>query len=316
MLLKKFEQKIQNFFTHLHKHVHTKTILGMACVGFTVLICALCMEYRSFSYQAHKLLKLKKQYRIYVNVLREAIYKYGRLPENLDDDLQACNELSFSSDANVFSSDEQQDDFVFVNREEDYLKQVNLAYLKEQQLEAAIKRIKGEEWFDYPDAFMQPTKEPRKKTRIHRSKAHAIRTQKRIKDMNFAWPINRPQFWLSSFFGPRKLPNGTWRFHHGIDMASLSGTPVKAAAPGKVIEARFTSGYGNTVVVMHNTKYKTRYAHLRSIAVKVGQQVGRGTLIGQVGDTGLVRKSGKDASHLHFEVYAFGKQINPLYCLN
>jgi len=49
--------------------------------------------------------------------------------------------------------------------------------------------------------------------------------------------------------------------------------------------------------------------------VRVGQRVQRGARIGDVGDTGFVRKSGKDASHLHFEFYVFGEQVNPLYYL-
>ncbi len=319
MQLKKFEKQLYDFLKKLHKHIHKniKVFLSISFIFFIVLISALHMEYRFFSNQAHKLLVLKQQYKTYIAVLREAIYKYGRLPEELDDDVQACNDMSFPSDAHVFSSDDSNEEYIFVNREEDYLKKTNLSYLKELELEAAIKKIKGEEWFDYPDAFMQPTKQPiKKQVKSRQNNVRIRKTQKRIKDMNFMWPINHSQFWLSSFFGPRKLPNGTWRFHHGIDMASLSGTPVKAAAAGKVIEARFAHGYGNTVVVLHNQKYKTRYAHLRSISVKVGQQIRRGSLIGQVGDTGLVRKSGKDASHLHFEVYAYGKQINPLYCLS
>ena len=127
----------------------------------------------------------------------------------------------------------------------------------------------------------------------------------------FAWPITRKQFWLSSPFGPRKKPNGTRGFHYGIDMAAVRGTPVKAAGPGVVIEACYMSGYGNTIVISHNKKFKTRYAHLAKIMVRRGQTVEQGAIIGKVGDTGSVRKRGKDASHLHFEVSVFGKQVNP-----
>lgn len=317
MQLKKFKKNTHGMLNKLHTlfHQKSKLLLSIVLFGLSVLIVVAFLEYRFFSHQAQKLVVLKEQYRTYVSMLREAVHKYGMLPEELDEDLQSCNEFSFPAGARVFSSDDPNEEYVFINREGEYLKQSSLSYLKEQQLEAAIKRIKGEEWFDYPDAFMQPTKPLPKKTMQRRVSSLPQRTKHHIKDMNFAWPINRSQFWLSSFFGPRKLPNGTWRFHRGIDMASISGTPVKAAAPGKVIEARYARGYGNTVVLMHNQKYKTRYAHLRSIAVKTGQKITRGTLIGQVGDTGLVRKSGKDASHLHFEVYAYDKQINPLYCL-
>ncbi len=130
----------------------------------------------------------------------------------------------------------------------------------------------------------------------------------------FAWPIERSKFWLSSLFGPRKKPKG---FHNGIDMAALKRTPVKAAAAGVVDQVyEDPVGYGKTIVIKHDNTYKTRYAHLDSMLVKVGQSVQAGMLIGRVGDTGNVRKQGRDASHLHFEVYELGKRVNPLYFLS
>ena len=70
-------------------------------------------------------------------------------------------------------------------------------------------------------------------------------------------------------------------------------------------------------MVKHSNGYKTRYAHLYKMYVKPGQRVKQGQKIGAVGSTGYVRKSGKDASHLHFEIYSNGKHVNPLkYLLN
>ena len=111
------------------------------------------------------------------------------------------------------------------------------------------------------------------------------------------------------------MKNRKSRYHYGIDMAALKGTPIKAAASGIVIESALHPGYGNYVLIVHNKKYKTRYAHLHKRKVQVGQKVKAGQIIGTVGDTGLVRKSGKDASHLHFEVYVFGQHVNPLSLL-
>jgi len=104
-------------------------------------------------------------------------------------------------------------------------------------------------------------------------------------------------------------------FHYGLDMAALKGTPVKAAANGKVVEAGNGNGYGNTILLLHNKFFKTRYAHLNRIRVKSGQNVKRGQIIGTVGATGNVRANGTDASHLHFEVHYKNKQVNPLYYL-
>lgn len=127
----------------------------------------------------------------------------------------------------------------------------------------------------------------------------------------FSWPVAQDSFWISSFFGPRRMGRVV-RMHAGIDLAAMKGTPVKAAASGKVIKACYEFGYGNTVVIEHNRKYKTRYAHLDKIFVERGDAVLRGQKIGAVGDTGFVQAEGNNASHLHFEVYAFNKQVNPI----
>lgn len=134
--------------------------------------------------------------------------------------------------------------------------------------------------------------------------------------VQFILPIERSKFWLSSYFGMRKEPNGTRRFHYGIDLAALKKTPVMAAADGIVEEVNDDPiGYGKNILIKHDKGYKTRYAHLDSIAVKKEQTVYAGTIIGRVGDTGNVRKQGRDASHLHFELYELGKRVNPLYFL-
>ena len=132
--------------------------------------------------------------------------------------------------------------------------------------------------------------------------------------ISLQWPMNRSSFWLSSFFGPRKKHNRIREFHYGLDMAAVKGVEVEAAATGMVVEAGYCLGYGNTVVIMHSNKYRTRYAHLDLVAVARGQYVQTGQRIGTVGDTGNVRKRGShSSSHLHFEVCAYGKKVNPLY---
>ena len=128
----------------------------------------------------------------------------------------------------------------------------------------------------------------------------------------FVCPLERSQFWLSSLFGSRKKPNGQTGFHQGIDMAARRGTDVRAAAGGRVEYAGNAPGYGNTIVIVHDEVYKTRYAHLDEIQVRTNQTVAQGDRIGAVGDTGFTIKRGSDASHLHFELYERGKQINPL----
>ncbi len=131
-------------------------------------------------------------------------------------------------------------------------------------------------------------------------------------DFTFHWPLELHHFWLSSLFGARKKANGKPGFHYGIDMAAMKGTTVKAAAAGTVIQAQYVPGYGNNVLIQHNKYYRTRYAHLNRIHTSVGQKVTQGQKIGAVGDSGSVRKTGRDASHLHFEIYHNGSHVNPL----
>ncbi len=132
----------------------------------------------------------------------------------------------------------------------------------------------------------------------------------------FAWPLKAEDFWVSSLFGPRRL-GGRQGFHAGVDLAAVRGTPVYAASAGIILEACYSAGYGNYILIAHNRKFKTRYAHLDKILVYEGQSVSSGDCIGRVGATGFVRKSrrGGSASHLHFEVYMKGKPVNPFFFL-
>ncbi|MBA3751282.1 M23 family metallopeptidase [Candidatus Dependentiae bacterium] len=145
----------------------------------------------------------------------------------------------------------------------------------------------------------------------------SIEWEKVQKQALFIWPIKLSEFWVSSFFGPRKKPNGIWGFHSGLDLAATRGTLVHAAGEGIVTEATHMPGYGNYILIVHNEEYKTRYAHLDRILVKRGQKVLSGDVIGKVGATGTVRKTRKSGSgsHLHFEIYQEAKRINPLFYL-
>lgn len=93
-------------------------------------------------------------------------------------------------------------------------------------------------------------------------------------------------------------------FHSGIDLLAPLGTPVQAANDGTVAFAGVQGSYGNLVVINHPNGKQTRYAHLQSLAVRAGQIVNQGNVIGKVGITG--KPSSKQA-HLHFELrYASG----------
>jgi murein DD-endopeptidase MepM/ murein hydrolase activator NlpD len=75
--------------------------------------------------------------------------------------------------------------------------------------------------------------------------------------------------------------------HPGIDIGAGTGTPIKAAASGRVIVAGYSGGYGNPTVIDHGNGIATAYAHQSSLAASAGQQVGRGQVVGYVGSTGF-----------------------------
>lgn len=95
--------------------------------------------------------------------------------------------------------------------------------------------------------------------------------------------------------------------HRAIDYAAKSGTPIRATADGTVVYAGWNGSYGNFVSVRHNGTYTTNYAHQSRIAVKKGQKVSQGQVIGYVGSTGF-----STGPHLHYEMVKNGTKINPL----
>lgn len=116
---------------------------------------------------------------------------------------------------------------------------------------------------------------------------------------------------LTSGFGYRKDPiSGVRKFHNAIDIAAPRGTPVYAYTNGKVVTAGWGNMTGNYVVIDHGSGLRTKYLHLSSISVSVGQTVKVGQKIGGVGSTGY-----STGNHLHFEVTKNGVAVNPLLYL-
>lgn len=114
--------------------------------------------------------------------------------------------------------------------------------------------------------------------------------------------------WLSSAFSRsrmhpvhnRPLP------HEGVDIAANAGTPIYAAAKGRVIRSGWVVGYGQTVEIDHGFGYTTLYGHASKLLVRRGQQVNRGDVIAQVGSTGVTT-----STNLHYEVRVNGVPQNP-----
>jgi len=111
----------------------------------------------------------------------------------------------------------------------------------------------------------------------------------------------------TSGFGVRFDPfTGRPALHAGMDFGGGMMTPILVTAPGVVSFTGVRSGYGNTVEIDHGGGFKTRYAHLATIAVAVGERVTLGQRIAAMGSTG--RSTGP---HLHYEVWVNGRAQNP-----
>ena len=113
---------------------------------------------------------------------------------------------------------------------------------------------------------------------------------------------------LTSGFGMRFHPLLEYsRMHQGVDFGAPSGSPIMAAASGTVAFAAPHGGHGNYVMLKHNADLSTGYAHMSRFAVKPGQRVTQGQVIGYVGSTGL-----STGPHLHYEVWLRGKPVSPM----
>jgi murein DD-endopeptidase MepM/ murein hydrolase activator NlpD len=117
------------------------------------------------------------------------------------------------------------------------------------------------------------------------------------------WPLRTGL--VTSEFGPRW---GT--LHQGIDIAGDAGVPVYAAAPGQVVHAGVLGTYGDLVVLRHDPRSTTLYAHNRALRVRVGESVRAGQVIALLGSTG--RSSGP---HVHFEVREGEQPVDPRHRL-
>jgi len=95
--------------------------------------------------------------------------------------------------------------------------------------------------------------------------------------------------------------------HRAIDYAATIGTPIRTVGDGTISFAGWNGPYGYMVKVRHNSTYSTNYAHMSKMAVRTGEKVKQGDVIGYVGSTGF-----STGPHLHYEMVKNGVKINPL----
>ncbi len=123
----------------------------------------------------------------------------------------------------------------------------------------------------------------------------------------FSMPVETPR--ISSFFGWRKIYG---RIHYGTDFAGKKGTPILASERGTVTNAttgKNSGTFGIFVELNHGDSFTTLYAHMSKVAVKAGDHIEKGDVIGYMGSTGAT-----DANHLHFEIRHKGIPYNPFLC--
>ncbi|OQY41212.1 hypothetical protein B6228_00025 [Candidatus Atribacteria bacterium 4572_76] len=120
---------------------------------------------------------------------------------------------------------------------------------------------------------------------------------------NFIWPVRGR---ITSPYGMRVI-SGRKDFHAGIDIGGPTGTTIVAAESGRVSYAGYMRGYGNVIILSHDGGYSTVYGHNSVNLVRKGQYVKRGSIIAKLGSTGNAT-----GPHLHFEIRASGKPVNPL----
>ncbi len=116
------------------------------------------------------------------------------------------------------------------------------------------------------------------------------------------WPLDSP---VTSSFGLRW--HGGPDLHRGVDLAAPVGTPVRPILPGRIRFAGSMRGYGNVIWIDHRGGAISVYGHLSQIAIRAGQEVGQGTVIGRTGQSGEVT-----GPHLHLEVWRWGREVDPV----
>lgn len=296
----------------------TLFLTALAFLGGIMLVLSsfLIMEYRFFVRELDELTQLKQEYDNYLLLFKRMILQ----EENQETEEQESSEKKKVA-APSTSSEATEDTFLLVNRDPSYLQKAAQKLGKQHQLEdAVVSMYKKNPVSSQTQTSKKYTKKGKRKRgkqslrQLTLTREFGPEAQDIAHEMVFSWPIEKKLFWLSYGFGPRKHPSGRWEYHRGIDLAAPKGTPVSSAARGVVVQAGYAGGYGNVVVVAHNKKFSTRYAHLSKILVSVGDELCQGDILGKVGATGNVR--GKNGSHLHFEVMVYGKRVNPFYFLS
>lgn len=181
---------------------------------------------------------------------------------------------------------------------------------EEERRLAEERRQREEARRKQQEARRKQQEEQRRLEQQARTRQQQVQSQPRLRRANavvaaagYRWPMTN--FTITTYYGRRGVFQ---RFHTGIDLAAPTGTPIYAARAGQVDTAGWSRfGYGLHVILDHGGAQETLYGHMSRIAVRPGQWVARGDLIGYVGSTGW-----STGPHLHFEVRVGGAARNPM----
>lgn len=138
----------------------------------------------------------------------------------------------------------------------------------------------------------------------------AISKEKMIASIPAIQPVSNSDLRrMASGYGMRMHPiYKRPKMHTGMDFSAEKGTEIYATGAGKIVQAELSQrGYGNHVVIDHGYGYKTLYAHMSGMNVRIGEYITRGQIIGYVGNTGT-----SVAPHLHYEVLKDNNKVNPI----
>jgi len=170
---------------------------------------------------------------------------------------------------------------------------------------AELNSIKDGSQISVGDRIFIPGATKRRKVEISEKKPPEKKVIIEQSQGRFGWPVKGK---IIAYFGIKK--DGTK--YDGIDIQAPLGSPVKAADSGKVVFASTMSGYGNIIILKHEDKYSTVYAHNQKNLVKEGSWVARGTVIAQLGNS----HNPSATPSLHFQIRRYNKARNPLFYLN
>jgi len=238
----------------------------------------------------------KKQF---VKVIKQAKLQEGDAPIFLDNDVL--------HESAVQMLDAEGEDFA---RSLSYKENRTVKFLNfETTLKIAQGKSQEEGFYFYPEITLYR----KLKLDLNQTRSAVAMLQQLLKErevvqqaLPYYWPLAGGHF--TSFFGGRISPFGHSRdFHTGVDLADATGTPIYAAADGRVIGCGYSGGYGLSVKLAHPYGFQTLYGHMSSIYASCGYNVRKGQMIGRVGATG--RATGP---HLHYEVRIMEHPVNPM----